>query len=170
MAVDWGVFADWVIVTLVISIVVGVSHSFFRVGPRGRSPPSPAGGWTGEFVQVTVPDTDAMLLYGEEALKKGDLDQCVRTAYSAAEEILTSAAQTAGIPTEHTTLGDFARRLSGSGFVSLDEGTLALLDTAIAGSAEPLDRAAATRALSAAFFVRNYFMHAPLSRPRTQNL
>jgi hypothetical protein len=166
LAVDWGVFADWVIVTLVISVVVGLSHSFFEKGVKGspRRTTVLPGAWAGEFLRVTVPEADSMLLYAEEMLKRGDLEECVRVAYSAAEEILLQAASTLGIPGEHTTLTDLAGKLSEAGFVGLDAGELGALDSALGPQPFPLDRAGVTGALGAAFFLRNYFMHAPVAK------
>jgi len=166
LAVDWVVFADWVVATFVIALVVAVSHSYFRVeerrGARGASPLAQS--WTGEFIQVTVPDGDPMLLYGEELLKRGDLEQCVKVAFSTAEELLVQAAATLGIPGEHTTLADLGRRLTEAGMVNLEPGELDLLDAGVGDKREALDGATATRALSAAFYVRNYFMHAPIAK------
>jgi len=165
LAVDWGILAEWVIVTLVISIVVGFTHSLYKSAERGRShgmasfPARGAG-----VMQVIVSGADMMLLYGEEALKKGDLDQCVKAAYSTAEEIMTQAARNIGLSTEHTTLTDFGRRLTTAGLLNLYDSELAPLDAAIGGLGQPPDREMATRALSAAFSVRNYFMHAPIVR------
>ncbi|HVP23037.1 MAG TPA: hypothetical protein VMS77_03900 [Conexivisphaerales archaeon] len=166
MAVDLGVLADWVVATLVIAVVVGLSHSFFRVGGKGmprRAAPAPQT-WSGEFVHVEVPDADSMLLYGQEALRKGDLSSCVGTAFSTAEEILLQAASTVGMPSDHTTLADLAQKLSAAGFVGLRPEELAPLDAAVAQRGTSLDGSTATKALGAAFSIRNYFMHAPIAR------
>ena len=165
MAVNWGVLADWVIATLVISIVVGFTHSLYKSAERGRSHEMASFPARGVGVmQVIVSGADMMLLYGEESLKKGDLDQCVKAAYATVEEIMSQAAKNMGVSTEHTTLTDFGRRLSTAGLLNLYDRELAPLDTAIGGLGQPPDREMATRALSAAFFVRNYFMHAPIVR------
>ena len=170
MAVDWVVLADWVTAALVISVVVGITHSFFGFGADGdrqrrrraselTQPP------TGYFIQVTAQDADSMLLYGEELLKRGSLGDCVKTAYSAAEEFLQLAAAKMNVPPEHSTLADFGRRLTDAGLVQLEIGELDLLDSVTRHVGEPLSPPTATRALGAAFYLRNYFMHAPVSLP-----
>ncbi len=170
MAVDWVVLADWVTVALVISVVVGITHSLLGVGVDGdRRRRQRAGELTqpstGYFIQVTAQDADSLLLYGEEMLKRGNLDDCVKTAYSAAEELLQLASAKMNVPTEHSTLADFGRRLTDAGLLQLEIGELELLDTVIRFAGEPLNPPTATRALGAAFYLRNYFMHAPVSLP-----
>jgi hypothetical protein len=170
LALDWVVLVDWITVALVISIVVGITHSFFGLGAdgdrRGRQRISelaqPA---TGYFIQIMSQDADSMLLYGEELLKRESLDDCVKTAYSAAEEYMQLAAAKMNLPPEHTTLADFGRKLTEAGLMRLEVGGLELLDTAIRYVGEPPDSPTATRTLAAAFYLRNYFMHAPLTVP-----
>jgi hypothetical protein len=170
LALDWVVLADWIAVALVISVVVGIAHSFFGLGAdserrrrlRASGLAQPAIGY---FIQVTSQDADSMLLYGEELLKRGNLDDCVKTAYSAAEEFLQLAAAKMSVPPEHSTLADFGRRLTAAGLLRLEIGELELLDMAARYVGEPLNPPTATRALGAAFYLRNYFMHAPLSLP-----
>jgi hypothetical protein len=170
LAFDWVVLADWFTVAVVISIVVGIMHSFFGLGvDGGRQRRRRTGGLAqptiGYFIQIGAQDADSMLLYGEELLKRGNLDECVKTAYSTAEEFLQLAAAKMGIPPEHATLADLGRKLTEAGLVHLEIGELDLLDTVTRSAGEPLNIPTATRALGAAFYLRNYLMQAPVSLP-----
>jgi hypothetical protein len=168
LALDWVVLADWITVAIVLAVVVGFTHSFFGLGPnsgrrRMQTAREMAQPSTGYFIQITAQDADSMLLYGEELLKRGNLDECVKTAYSTAEEFLQMAAAKMNLPPEHSTLADFGRRLSEAGLLQLQIGELELLDTVTGYAGGPLNIPTATRALGAAFYLRNYFMHAPIS-------
>ena len=170
MAIDWTVLMEWFIVTIVIAIVVGVTHSFYgasndrRKAPRYRMPelarPS-----TGYFIQVTGADIDSMLLYAEEMFRTGKLDECIKTSFSTAEDILEQAALKMGIPPEHSTLAELGRRLAEAGLSKMGTSELDMLDTAVRFVGQPLSSATASRALGAAVYVRSYLTHAPVELP-----
>jgi hypothetical protein len=170
LAVDGVVLLDWFIVTAVIALVVGITHSLYGAG-RDRSLKRPHGvpklvlPSTGYFIQTTTPEVDSMLLYGEEMLRKGRLDEAIRTSFSASEDLLQQAAAKMNVAPGHATLADLGRKLTDAGLVQLEMGELSILDTAIRSLGEPLTIATATRALSAAVYVRTYFSHAPIILP-----
>ncbi len=167
MAIDWAVLAEWFVVATVIALVVGVTHSFFnapRRGPGYRVPQlnRPA---TGYFIQVATPETDSMLLYGEEMLHKGLYDECIKIAFSTAEDVLVQAAAKMSVAPDHATLLDLGRKLTEAGLAQMEPGELDVLDTSIKYLGQPMTSATATRALGAAIYVRTYFAHAPVQLP-----
>jgi hypothetical protein len=167
LAIDWAVLTEWFVVAIVISMVVGITHSFYgatKKGPGYKVPQlsRPAMGY---FIQIATPETDSMLLYGEEMLRKGLYDECIKIAFSTAEDVLVQGAAKMGVPSDHSTLSDLGRRLTEAGLLQMEGGELDVLDTSIRYLGQPLTSATATRALGAAIYVRTYFAHAPVKLP-----
>jgi len=157
---------EWTVVALAIALVVSVTHSFYSAGKsRGQGIPArpkmvtPEAGY---FVQVNDSEVDSRLLYCEEMIRKGALQECVKSAYAAAEKLLVDGAGKMGVGSEHASLRELGERMVRAGLRQLALGELELLDEALKLSGEPLTTAATTRALGAAFYVRQYFTHAPV--------
>jgi|GEM_PF-3103446 hypothetical protein len=169
MAIEWLVMMEWAVVTLSIAIVVGVTHSFYqaakRRGEMGAHLPRLEAPATGYFISVTLPEVDSSLLRCEELLNGGSLEECVKSAYAAAERLLEAAALNMGVASAHESLEELGGRLAAAGLAQLEAGELKVLDSTNRNLTGPLTSAVAARTLAAAFYLRQYLSHAPVQLP-----